>query len=156
VPSNAAALAANVGLPPVRPAAGLYDAMFARGAPQPGQRKLSPEAAALRPNGLKRQNDRWRVDIYLASRVRRDITREAFDGGEPIEFDIGVSILDQRVSWNPTEVARVVGARADGTCLPVGPGVIHRRQDLRFTLTTEEMPTGLTCRSSLKAWDPWM
>jgi hypothetical protein len=45
VPSNAAALAANVGLPPVRPAAGLYDVMFRRGAPQPGQRKLSPEAA---------------------------------------------------------------------------------------------------------------
>jgi hypothetical protein len=46
VPSNAAALAVSVGLPPIRPAAGLYGVMFRRGAPQPGQRKLSPEAAA--------------------------------------------------------------------------------------------------------------
>lgn len=46
VPANAAALAASAGLPLVRPAVGLYGAMFRRGAPQLGQRKLSTEAAA--------------------------------------------------------------------------------------------------------------
>ena len=46
VPANAAALAAGVGLPLVRPAAGLYGVMFRRGTPQPGQRKLSAETAA--------------------------------------------------------------------------------------------------------------
>jgi hypothetical protein len=46
VPANAAALAASVGLPLVRPAVGLYGVMFRQGTPQPGQRKLSAEAAA--------------------------------------------------------------------------------------------------------------
>jgi hypothetical protein len=46
VPVNAAALAAGAGLPLVRPAAGLYNVMLRRGSPQPGQRKLSPEATA--------------------------------------------------------------------------------------------------------------
>lgn len=46
IPANAAVLAAAEGLPPVRPAAGLYDALFSLAAPQSGQRKTSPAAAA--------------------------------------------------------------------------------------------------------------
>ena len=44
VPANAATLAAGVGLPPIRPATGLYGAMFQRASPQAGQRKLATEA----------------------------------------------------------------------------------------------------------------
>jgi hypothetical protein len=45
VPSNAAALAENEGLPTIRPASGLYSAMLRLGIPQSGQRKVSTEAA---------------------------------------------------------------------------------------------------------------
>jgi Protein of unknown function C-terminus (DUF2399) len=46
IPSNAAALAATAGLPPVRPAVGLYDALLTLAVPQPGQRRITPTTAA--------------------------------------------------------------------------------------------------------------
>jgi hypothetical protein len=95
-------------------------------------------------------DDKWKVHIYLSSRGRRDITRETFDEGKPVELDIGVRILDLGDKlWNSQESTRVVDHRADGTCLLVGPGVIHRQQDLRFTVTAEARPTRLICRASL-------
>jgi Protein of unknown function C-terminus (DUF2399) len=45
VPLNAGALAESHGLPTIRPASGLYTAMLRLGVPQPGQRKVSAEAA---------------------------------------------------------------------------------------------------------------
>lgn len=86
VPSNAAALAANVGLPPVRPAAGLYDAMFARGAPQPGQRKLSPEAAV----GLVR----WLGPDHHARVVTLLVTGERL-----AQEAVGLSYLSRYDDW---------------------------------------------------------
>lgn len=92
----------------------------------------------------------WKVLIYLSSRGRRDITRQAFDGDMPIELDIGVTILELADDvWNSPRDTRVVAARTSGTCLLVGPGVIHRWQDLRFNLTAASMPTTFTCRASL-------
>jgi hypothetical protein len=46
VPSNVAVLAEREGLPPIRPAVGLYTAMLRLGIEQPGQRKVSVEAAS--------------------------------------------------------------------------------------------------------------
>jgi len=92
----------------------------------------------------------WKVVIYLSSRGRRDITRQAFDAGKPIELDIGVTILKLADDvWNSLKDTRVVDVQTSGTCLLVGPGVIHRWQDLRFTLTVATMPTTFTCRASL-------
>jgi hypothetical protein len=42
-----------------------------------------------------------------------------------------------------------VNAQVKDTCLLVGPGLINRRQDLRFTVIADEKPTGLTCVASL-------
>jgi hypothetical protein len=86
VPSNAAALAANVGLPPVRPAAGLYDAMFWRGAPQPGQRKLSPEAAVGLVSWL--ESDRHAQAVRLLMMGER-LAQEA----------VGLSYLSGHDDW---------------------------------------------------------
>lgn len=44
-PRSAAALAAQQNLPVVRPAVGLYEALFTRARPQSGQRKISPTVA---------------------------------------------------------------------------------------------------------------
>lgn len=47
IPAAAAATATASGLPPVRPAVGLYDALLRLGRPQPGQRKVPPGAAEV-------------------------------------------------------------------------------------------------------------
>lgn len=91
----------------------------------------------------------WRVGIYLSSRGRRDITRDAFDEGKPVELDIGVPIQRLVQTWNSRGDVRIVNAGVKGTCLLVGPGLINRRQDLRFTVIAGEKPTRVTCQASL-------
>jgi hypothetical protein len=91
----------------------------------------------------------WKVGIHLSSRGRRDITRDAFDEGKPILLDIGTSIRGLEGVWSSHESVRMVNARALGTCLLVGPGLIGRRQDLRFTVLVGAKPTGLRCQASL-------
>src|SRR5579871_656463 len=92
----------------------------------------------------------WLLGIHLSSRGRRDITRDAFDEGKPVELDTGVTIGDRVGVWSSEETTRTVPHRAEGTCLLVGPGLIGRRQDLRFTVrAAAKPPHGLTCRASL-------
>lgn len=91
----------------------------------------------------------WKVNIFLSSRGRRDITREAFDDGKPVGLDIGTSILKLAGVWSSNNAVRSVDARVEGTCLLVGPGLISRRLDLRFTVLAEAEPTRLKCQASL-------
>jgi len=46
IPASAGLMAERAGLPPVRPATGLYSAMFAQGNPRPGQRRVPADTAA--------------------------------------------------------------------------------------------------------------
>lgn len=91
----------------------------------------------------------WKVHIYLSSRGRRDITRDAFDDGKPLVLDIGTSIRELVDVWSSHEAVRSVDARAEGTCLLVGPGLITRRLDFRFTVLAVARPTPLKCQASL-------
>ena len=101
--------------------------------------------------GRQRTEGSWEVVLYLSGRGRRDITRKAFDGAQSVILDIGVPIreLTEAVSWPPA--TRVVPYQFEGTCLLVGPGLISRRQDLRFTVIaqTPTAPTALICQASL-------
>lgn len=105
--------------------------------------RYGPLESTKLPDGL------WRVGIYVSSRGRRDIRRDAFDEGKPVELDIGVPIQRLVQTWNSRVDVRIVNARVEGTCLLVGPGLINRRQDLRFTVIADEKPTRLTCKASL-------
>jgi hypothetical protein len=91
----------------------------------------------------------WKVSFYLSSRGRRDITREAFDECLPVELDLGVRIRDIADIWSSRPSARMVKVRADGRRLLVGPSLIGRRQDLRFTVIAEAKPPSLACQASL-------
>lgn len=86
VPANAAALAARTGLPPVRPAAGLYGVMFRRGVPQPGQRKLSSEAAADLAS--------WLGPDHHAQAVQLLVTGERL-----AQEAVGLSYLSRHDDW---------------------------------------------------------
>jgi hypothetical protein len=98
----------------------------------------------------KLADDTWKVSIYMSSRGRRDIKRDAFDEGKPVEVNIGVDIRSNIEGiWSSQQHARMVDARVDGTCLLVGPSLINRRQDLRFTVLTAAKPPKLTCTASL-------
>jgi hypothetical protein len=101
------------------------------------------------PIRWKQRNDgSWEVNLYLSGRGRRDITRKAFDQDKPIAFDIGVPIREVTAASSPP-ILRIVEHHAEGTCLLVCPGLIGRRQDLRFTIITDHKPQGIVCKESL-------
>lgn len=86
VPLNAAALAATVGLPPVRPASGLYGVLLRRGAGQPGQRVLSSEAATGLAN-------------WLGPDHREQAARLLVTGERLAQEAVGLSYLSQHDDW---------------------------------------------------------
>jgi hypothetical protein len=88
----------------------------------------------------------WEVNIDLSSRGRRDITSEAFGNKQPIEFGIGTPIRELTVISSPA-ARPIVEHHAEGTRLLVGPGLIGRRQDLRFTVITDREPRAVTQQS---------
>jgi hypothetical protein len=95
------------------------------------------------PRKLRQLSDgSWEVNFYLSGRGRSDITGEAFVDKQPIEFDIGAPIRELTVeSWPAAQPA--VEHHAEGTRLLVGPGLIGRRQDLRFTAITDREPSAI-------------
>jgi hypothetical protein len=86
VPSNAATLAESEGLPTIRPAAGLYTAMLRLGIQQPGQRKVSAEAAADLASWLD-QDHREAAMLLLTAGDR--IAQEA----------VGLAYLSRHQDW---------------------------------------------------------
>lgn len=86
VPSSAAALAASAGLPPVRPASALYDAMFGRGTPQHGQRKFS--------HGKATDLARW-----LDPTHQEDAVQLLVAGDRLAQEAVGLSYLSGNDDW---------------------------------------------------------
>jgi hypothetical protein len=77
------------------------------------------------------------VNIELTSRGRRDITRDAFDGGEPLRLDVGVPIVEcLQVKISPSDRPEPL-CKIDGAKLLVGPSLISRRQTLVFSLLVD-------------------
>jgi hypothetical protein len=86
VPINAAGLAETEGLPPVLPAAYLYTSMLGLGVPQPGQRKLSAEAAA----GLA---------SWLDLAHQADAVRLLMAGDRMAQEAVGLAYLSRHDEW---------------------------------------------------------
>lgn len=66
IPASAAALAAAEGLPPLRPANGLYDALLTVAAPQPAQRQVPPAAAAEAARWLDPRHRERAISVLTA------------------------------------------------------------------------------------------
>jgi hypothetical protein len=90
-----------------------------------------------------RDDGSWEANIYLSNRGRHDITSETFHNNQPIEFDVGAPIRELTGVVSSPVARLVVQHRAAGTRLLVGPGLIDRRQDLRFTVITDRQPRGI-------------
>jgi hypothetical protein len=86
VPSNATLLAESEGLPAIQPASGLYTAMLHLGIPQPGQRKVSAEAAT-----------------HLASWLDQDhqgVAWQLLTAGDRIAQEaVGLTYLSRQEDW---------------------------------------------------------
>lgn len=86
IPSNAAVLAENAGLPPVRPADALYGAMLRRAAPQQGQRKLAHATAV----GLAE---------WLSPAHQPDAVQLLTAGERAAQEAVGLSYLSRSDDW---------------------------------------------------------
>lgn len=86
IPSNAAVLAENAGLPPVRPAGALYGAMLRRAAPQRGQRKLAHATAV----GLAE---------WLSPHHQADAVQLLTAGERAAQEAVGLSYLSRSDDW---------------------------------------------------------
>ncbi len=86
VPASAGELAVSVRLPPVRPAAGLYEVMFRQGAPQSGQRMLSAESAAD-------------LVTWLSPDQRAQAARLLVTGQRLAQEAVGLSYLSRHEDW---------------------------------------------------------
>lgn len=81
------------------------------------------------------------VELTLASRGRKDIPSDAYDGGTPIRIDVGARIIELlRTTSSPTELVRPRVA-IDGTALEIGPSLLGRRQGVSFTVLVEGRPS---------------
>jgi hypothetical protein len=77
------------------------------------------------------------VNIEIIGKGRLDIARDAFDGGEPLTFDIGVIIVEcLKVSTTPSGRRDPVWS-IEGSALLIGPSLIGRRQSTLFTLLVD-------------------
>lgn len=74
------------------------------------------------------------LDVSITNRGRRDITGDDFDLKQPLEFRVHakiLAILGTSTTSNSTAFSAVV---FDDDVLKVGPGLIPRRQTIKFTL----------------------
>lgn len=77
------------------------------------------------------------VTIELTSKGHSDITREAFDGSEPLRLDLGVPIVEcLKVTTSPSDRPDPVW-KTDGCVLLIGPGHIGKRQTTVFSVLVD-------------------
>jgi hypothetical protein len=86
IPASAGRTAEGSGLLPVRPAAGLYGAMFSRGKPQPGQRRVPSDSATS-------------LAAWLAPAHREEAVRLLCDGYRLAQEWVGLSYLSGSGDW---------------------------------------------------------
>lgn len=86
IPANAGMLAESVGLPPIRPATGLYGAMLRRGVGQPGQRRPTAEAVTALTSWLDPEHRGKAAELMLA-------------GERLAQESVGLSYLSSSSDW---------------------------------------------------------
>jgi hypothetical protein len=86
IPASAGLISEGAGLPPVRPATGLYTSMFSRGNPQPGQRRVPADTAAD-------------LTAWL-DQIHREEAAKLLSGGHRLAQEwVGLSCLSHSDDW---------------------------------------------------------
>lgn len=100
------------------------------------------------------------VNVELRSTGRRDISREAFDGGKPLCLDVGVPIIEcLDVTTTPPDRTEP-SWETDGSELLIGPSLIGKRQTTVFSLLVDgqspylSKPQQTLIDVDIRLWDP--
>jgi hypothetical protein len=78
------------------------------------------------------------LEVRLQSRGRRDIRRDDFEGGKPLELDVGIPVVSL-LDWfmGPGGDSTDPDVRVRGLALAIGPSLIPRRQVFTFHLLAD-------------------
>jgi len=94
-------------------------------------------------------SDPQELTIKLISRGRRDISNDAYNGGEPIRLNVGTPIISllELATWPPhLPKPKVV---IDGTIVEIGPSLIGKRHNISVRVLVAGGNPALTCESPL-------
>jgi hypothetical protein len=77
------------------------------------------------------------MTVDLTSRGRRDIPSDAYDNGDPLQLDTSAPIVEILQAASSQTAWPAPPVTADGTLLSIGPGVIHKHQEITITILTD-------------------
>jgi hypothetical protein len=89
------------------------------------------------------------LTIELSSRGRKDIANDAYNDGQPLQFNVGspiVEILDLKSEPATLPVPRIAVGE---NCIYIGPSLIGRKHRITITILTDGGEPRLDCRSPL-------
>ena len=96
-----------------------------------------------------RLTDPRALTIELTGRGRKDISNDAYNGGQPLQLDVGVHIVEVLQITSEPKTLPPPDVSADETCLKIGPSLIGRRHKIILTVLTDAGSPSLSCKSPL-------
>jgi hypothetical protein len=93
------------------------------------------------------------LHVRLVSRGRRAITRENFDGDNPLTFDFGARVVALLGAGTQPRSATLPDLGKEDTKLEVWPGLILKRETITIAVLVDGAPSGITCNLRLAEVD---
>jgi hypothetical protein len=89
------------------------------------------------------------LTIELISRGRKDISNDAYNGGQPLQLDVGSRIIEILQTTSEPETLVTPQVATSETFLRIGPSLIGKRHQITINVLTDGGQPSLTCRSPL-------
>jgi hypothetical protein len=93
--------------------------------------------------------DPYVLTIELISRGRKDIPNDAYNGGQPLQLDVGSRIIEILQITSEPETLIPPQVTASETLLRIGPSLIGKHHQITINVLTDGGQPSLTCRSPL-------
>jgi hypothetical protein len=93
--------------------------------------------------------DPYVLTVELISRGRKDIPNDAYNGGQPLQLDVGSRIVEILQITSEPETRPPPQVAASETLLKIGPSLIGKRHQITISVLTDGGQPSLTCRSPL-------
>jgi hypothetical protein len=89
------------------------------------------------------------LTVELISRGRKDIPNDAYNDGQPLQLDVGASIVEILQITSEPETLDTPHVTASGKRLNIGPSLIGKRHQITISVLTDGGQPYLTYRSPL-------
>jgi uncharacterized membrane protein len=93
--------------------------------------------------------DPYVLTVELISRGRKDISNDSYNGGQPLQLDVGARIIKILQITSEPETLAAPEVAPSGTLLRIGPSLIGKRHQITINVLTDGGQPSLTCRSPL-------